>query len=327
MMTQRASEARRSVHKVHEERGIAAQHSQRQRYEAKNLERGLIILSNLAEKLANHQFCITLELDPPRGPSADDLIEQAKSLEERLDAINIADCPMAKLRMSPIAVARILQEKTSMDAIFHLTCRDRNLLGLQAELLGAAGLGVKHILALTGDSPQQGDHPTATGVFDTDGIGLIKIVNQFNQGLDFNGNPLNSPTHFSIGTTANPTAADLEGELEKLQKKVAAGAHFVQTQPIFEAEKALTFLDKTRDLPIRIIFGILPLRSASMADYLHEKVPGIEVPDQVRKRMHQEGRAGGIAIARELVRELRKSTAGVHLMPLNHLDVIPAILD
>ena len=284
-------------------------------------------MSVLAEKLIAKQFCVTLELDPPHGPSADELIDQAKSLENWLDAVNIADCPMANLRMSPIAVARLLQERTSLEAIFHLTCRDRNLLGLQAELLGAAGLGIRHLLTLTGDTPDQGDHPEATGVFDADGIGLIKIAKALNNGTDINGNLLNQATQFQIGTTANPCAADLSDEIAKLRRKVEAGAHFVQTQPIFEVERALDFLELTKDLPIQIIFGVLPLRSASMADYLHEKVPGIEVPEKVRQRMHQEGREGGIAMAKDLVKELRSFAAGAHLMPLNHLDIIPKILD
>ena len=271
-------------------------------------------------------FSITLELDPPRGPSADKIINQAKELEDLIHGVNVADCPMAKLRMSPIAVARLLQEKTTLQAIFHLTCRDRNLLGLQAELLGAAGLGVRHLLALTGDTPDMGDHPDATGVFDVDGIGLIKLAHQLNQGFALDGNPLNEPTHFSIGTTANPASPDLPAEIEKLEKKVAAGATFVQTQPIFESKLAYDFLQQTKGLNVPILFGILPLKSATMADYLHEKVPGIEVPEAIRKRMHQEGSEAGVAIARELCSDLREFARGAHLMPLNHLATVKAIL-
>ena len=254
-------------------------------------------------------------------------MSQVKALEHLIDGINIADCPMAKMRMSPIAVARLVQEQTTMQAIFHLTCRDRNLLGLQAELLGAAGLGVKHILTLTGDTPEQGDHPTATGVFDTDGIGLIKIAASLNQGLDYNGKELNGATDFSIGTTANPCSDDLPAEIEKLKRKVDAGAHFVQTQPIFEIEPALRFTEAIKDLPIHIIYGILPLRSAPMADYIHNNVPGIEVPEWVRQRMHQEGPDAGVEMARNLISELKKSAAGVHIMPINHLEIIPKILE
>lgn len=282
---------------------------------------------NFSEKLAQNHFCVTLELDPPRGPSAHSLIEQAHSLQSHIDAINIADCPMAKLRMSPIAVSRLIQEQTTISAIFHLTCRDRNLLGLQAELLGAAGLGITYLLALTGDHPERGDHPDASAVFDTDGIGLIRIANNLNRGVDYYGNELNHRTHFVIGTTANPSAEDLPLEIEKLNKKVEAGAHFVQTQPIFEAEKAQQFLELTRHLPIQIIFGVLPLRSAAMADYLHEKVPGIVVPEAIRRQMHQEGRPGGVRIAKDLVKELRHFAVGAHLMPLNHLEIIPEVLD
>lgn len=282
---------------------------------------------NFSKKLTQKLFCVTLELDPPRGPSAESLIQKIHSLEPWVDAINIADCPMASLRMSPIAVSRLIQEQTSLSAIFHLTCRDRNLLGLQAELLGAAALGITYLLTLTGDHPERGDHPNASAVFDTDGIGLIRIASNLNRGLDYHGNQLNEKTNFVIGTTANPSAEDLSLEIDKLEQKVEAGAHFVQTQPIFEAEKARIFLERTRHLPIQIIFGILPLRSSKMADYLHEKVPGIFVPESIRRHIHQKGRSGGIEIAKELVKELRDFSAGVHLMPLNHLDIIPEVLD
>lgn len=280
----------------------------------------------LQEKLQSGKFVVTVELDPPKGAVADRMIAQAQQIRNFVDAVNIADCPMANLRMSPIALAHVLQQDVNIETIFHLTCRDRNLIGLQAELLGAGALGVQNILTLTGDTPDRGDHPQSSGVFETDSTGLIQLAATLNQGKDFMGNMLEASTCFFIGSSVNPGAEDLDRELNKLAKKIQAGVHFVQTQPVFDLETAKLFLDKVRDWPIYIIMGVLPLRSYSMACYLHEKVPGITVPDVVLQRMAHGGREQGIAIARELSRQFKTVAHGVHIMPLNDMDTVLKIL-
>ncbi|MDI3256518.1 MAG: methylenetetrahydrofolate reductase, partial [Kyrpidia sp.] len=254
-------------------------------------------------------------------------MEAAKFLRGRVDAVNIADSPMATLRMSPIALAHIVQEDLGLEAIFHLTCRDRNLLGLQSELLGAAALGVRNILTLTGDSPSRGDHPDVKGVFETDSIGLARIAKRLNEGFDLAGNALNGTTQFLIGGVANPGADDLDSEVAKLEAKVEAGVRFVQTQPVFDIDTAERFWERTRHLPVHILFGLLPLKSGRQARYFNEKVPGIRVGEDVVRRVEEGGREAGIALCRELYARLRAFASGAHLFPIGDLRAVYEILD
>lgn len=282
-------------------------------------------MSTLQTKLANGQFTLTVELDPPKSADASKTITEAQLLKDRIDAVNIADCPMANLRMSPIALSHVIQADVGLETIFHLTCRDRNIIGLQAELLGAAALGVHNILALTGDHPQQGDHPQAKAVFETDSTGLIELSAKLNNGRDTMGNELGKGTSFFIGTAVNPGADDLDKELEKLSAKIAAGARFVQTQPVYDLEIAKRFMEKVKDLPIYVLMGVLPLKSHKMALYLHEKVPGITIPQAIMDRMAAGGKAAGLEIAAELVRGTQNIAHGVHIMPLNDIQTVVAL--
>lgn len=284
-------------------------------------------MSTLQTKLANGQFTLTVELDPPKSADASKTIAEAQQLKDRIDAVNIADCPMANLRMSPIALSHVIQADVGLETIFHLTCRDRNIIGLQAELLGAAALGVHNILALTGDHPQQGDHPQAKAVFETDSTGLIELSAKLNNGRDTMGNELDKGTSFFIGTAVNPGADDLDKELEKLSAKIAAGARFVQTQPVYDLEIAKRFMEKVKDLPIYVLMGVLPLKSHKMALYLHEKVPGITIPQVIMDRMAAGGKAAGLEIAAELVRGTKNIAHGVHIMPLNDIQTVVALTD
>lgn len=284
-------------------------------------------MSTLQAKLANGQFTLTVELDPPKSADASKTIAEAQQLKDRIDAVNIADCPMANLRMSPIALSHVIQADVGLETIFHLTCRDRNIIGLQAELLGAAALGVHNILALTGDHPQQGDHPQAKAVFETDSTGLIELSAKLNNGRDTMGNELDKGTSFFIGTAVNPGADDLDKELEKLSAKIAAGARFVQTQPVYDLEIAKRFMEKVKDLPIYVLMGVLPLKSHKMALYLHEKVPGITIPQLIMDRMAAGGKAAGLEIAAELVRGTKNIAHGVHIMPLNDIQTVVALTD
>ncbi len=271
---------------------------------------------SLRERLAKGEFVLTVEMEPPAGSDPSQTLAEIGPLTERFAAVNIADSPMATLRMSPIALAYLIQEKWGLEVIFHLTCRDRNLLGLQAELLGAAALGVQNILALTGDPPENGDHPSATGVFDVDSVGLIAMADSLNRGVALSQKELAAPTDFFIGTVANPTAPDLAAEVARLERKAKAGAGFVQTQPIFSPEQFERFQAATAHLQLPILYGILPLKNFRSAKYLAEKVPGINIPAEVLERVKSGNSEEGVLIAREILAYLRTRAAGAHIFPM-----------
>lgn len=281
----------------------------------------------LQQKHQQGHFTITVELDPPKSASAQKTFAEASRLYGKVDAINIADCPMAKMRMSPIALSHLLSHNEHIETIFHLTCRDRNLIGLQSELLGAAALEVNNILTLTGDQPSRGDHPHAKPVFETDSMGLLTIAKTLNSGFDMAGNELEQPTKFYIGTAANPGADDLNIEFEKLKAKKEAGAQFVQTQPIYDLNKAKKFIDKVSSLNLPIMLGLIPLKSFKMATYLHDKVPGINLTSDILQRMEKGGKEAGLEIAIETLQEIKKIAHGVHIMPLNDIDTVLYLID
>lgn len=233
---------------------------------------------------------------------------------------------MANMRMSPISVAHILQREVGLDAIFHLTCRDRNLIGLQSELLGAAALGVQNILVLTGDDPKRGDHPTARGIFEVDSVGLVHIANTLNQGFDLSGNPLNQAPDFYIGVAANPCADDLEREAEKVRAKITTGAHFIQTQPVYELESLQRFLEQLAQPHIPVIAGILPLKSYRMACHIAENIPGIHIPPHLLRAMESGGRATGMRVAQQLLADLPACAQGAHIMPVGDAGIVTELL-
>ena len=285
------------------------------------------MVTSLREKHQAGQFTITVELDPPKSASVNKTFKEAAQLLDKVDAINIADCPMAKLRMSPIALAHLIKFRAQIDTIFHLSCRDRNILGLQAELLGAAALGVNNILTLTGDEPSRGDHPDAKPVFEVDSIGLLKIANTLNNGFDLAGNPLDESTNFYIGTTGNPGADDLDAEKAKIIRKIEAGASFIQTQPIYDLEKAKRFVDMVEPLGLPVMLGLIPLKSFKMATYLHTKVPGISLTDDILNRMEKGGKEAGLEIALETLLAIKQIAHGVHIMPLNDIQTVLYLID
>ena len=285
------------------------------------------MVTSLHEKHQAGQSTITVELDPPKSASVNKTFKEAAQLLDKVDAINIADCPMAKLRMSPIALAHLIKFRAQIDTIFHLTCRDRNILGLQAELLGAAALGVNNILTLTGDEPSRGDHPDAKPVFEVDSIGLLKIANTLNNGFDLAGNPLDESTNFYIGTTGNPGADDLDAEKAKIIRKIEAGANFIQTQPIYDLEKAKRFVDMVEPLGLPVMLGLIPLKSFKMATYLHTKVPGISLTDDILNRMEKGGKEAGLEIALETLLAIKQIAHGVHIMPLNDIQTVLYLID
>lgn len=273
--------------------------------------------SALREKLGRY-FVFTVEINPPKGTDLERVKEGVRLLQEAgVDAVNISDSPMARVRISPIALAHILKEELGVESIVHFTCRDRNLISLQSELLGAFALGVQNILALTGDPPSVGDHPFARPVFEVNSEGLVLILSRLNSGFDFAGNPLGQATNFTIGVALNLNAPDMEKEIERLKRKIDNGAHFILTQPIYEAETLERFLERFRDPLPPILGGILPLRSFRHAEFLHHEVPGIVIPEHLRARMAKarDPKEEGIAIACEVARRIKPLVAGIYIMP------------
>jgi len=284
-------------------------------------------IHGLKEKLTLGKFVTTVELEPPKGANPMPVLEKAAFLKGYVDGVNIADSPMATLRMSPIALAHIIQQDMGVEAIFHLTCRDRNVIGLQSELLGAAALGVRNILTLTGDQPKRGDHPDAKGIYEVDSIGLAHLAKQLNEGVDATGHWLNSPTQFFIGAAANPGADDVEIEVSKLRRKVENGVHFVQTQPVFKLSQVERYLELTKDLPIHIIFGVLPLKSGKMARYLDQKVPGIHISEEIITKVEQGGREAGVEVGQQLIEAMKPMIQGIHIYPIGDLTMVSDLLN
>jgi homocysteine S-methyltransferase len=262
-----------------------------------------------------------VEIDPPKGLNPAKAIEGAHMLKEAgVDAINVADSPMARVRMSAMTLCYLIQQQVGIETILHYTTRDRSLMGLQSELLGAHAAGVRNILALTGDPPSLGDYAGSTPVYDVDSIGLVRVITRMNEGVDSAGASIGRPANFTIACAVDPTKPDLEDEARRLREKIAGGAHFVMTQPIFATEVWTRFLEiyGADRLPIPVMIGILPLQSSKHAEFLHNEVPGITLTDDARERMRKAGKDGrqeGILMAQELLSELHPYAEGVYLMP------------
>ncbi len=289
---------------------------------------------SFAEKIGK-QFVVTVEVDPPRGADYSRALDGAAQLRDvGVDAVNVADNPLARVRMSSVALAHIIHEELGLEPILHFTCRDRNLLGLQSELIGAAALGIGVVLALTGDPSEVGDYPKAKSVFDLDSTGLVRLVNKLRAGADLAGKAIGDPFAMKVGVALNPGKAELEREYERLREKVAAGADFAMTQPFYDAGIWFRFLERFGEPPVPVLLGILPFKNFRHAQFLHYEVPGIEVPPAALARMEAAAARGkeaehaeGIAIARELVAEVRASCQGIYIMPpFGRFDMVADIL-
>ena len=274
--------------------------------------------SGFAQKLGK-QFQISVELDPPKGTNPAKILEGARLCKLRgADSVNIGDSPMAHVRMSAVAIAALVEREIGIDTILHFTCRDRNLMGIQSDLIGAHALGIRNVLAITGDPPSVGDYPHATGVYDVDAIGLTRVLSGLNAGKDFAGSSIGRPTNFAIGVALNPVADDWTTELERFRRKIDAGAQFAFTQPLFRLQSLERCLDAIAAFRIPVFLGLLPLMSFRHAWFLHNEVPGIVVPDEDLQRMKQAGDQGadvGIDICRSLLEKARSLVDGVYLMP------------
>ena len=266
----------------------------------------------LAEKLGK-SFVITTELGPVKGALYHESLEKAQEYLP-LDAINIHDCPMSNLRINAISMASLVQQKLNAEAIPHFTCRDRSLLGTQADLLGAHALGIRYILVTTGDPPKHGPYPSKP-VYDYNSFELIKLIKKMNNGFDHNDKDFGGNTNFTIACTAMPSAKNLDQEFSKMEKKIEAGADFFQTQVVYDANQAITFSKVARRLGKPALIGIMPLKSPKMAKYMKENVEGIDVPDDIIRSMEEDG-ASGIDIACNLVGDIYKHVDGVHIMAM-----------
>jgi len=278
-------------------------------------------MTRLQEKLAAGEFVVSVNLDPPKGLNPSKILEGATMMQEAgADCINIADSPMARIRMSCMGLARLIQDHLGMETIIHFTSRDRNLMAIQSELLGAHALGIRNILGLTGDPLRVADYPNTTGVWDVDSVGLIRVIRGMNEGHDSTGSSIGAQASFHIGAALNlnMTEEQTEKEIEKYRHKIDAGAQFIMTQPIYEIAPLLRFLERAGKPPIPVLLGCIPLHSSRHAEYLHNEVPGITIPEAVRDRMRAAGERGheeGLLMAQELLAQARSMVQGVYLMP------------
>ena len=292
--------------------------------------------SRLKRKLADpEEFVVTAEAEPPKGVDVSAALEGARLFKSfGVDGVNVTDNPMARLRMSSIAVAALIQKDTGLEAVVQITTRDRNVLGLQSDLLGAAGLGLKAILCLGGDPLKIGDYPQAKQVSEVDVLGLLRIARGLNGGADLAGNAIGAPTSFAIACAANPAASDLEVEFSKLRAKIEAGATFAQTQPVYDVAALESFLSREEARAIPLLIGLIPLRSLKQTLFFANEVPGIVVPEAIQDRMRRANEKGpeaekaeGLAIARELATAICGLARGLHIMPMGKYGLVGEILE
>ncbi len=272
--------------------------------------------SEWGRKLVTGKKVTTIEITPPRGVNTKTIVEKARLCSGHgIDAINIPDGPRASLLLSPLVTAMQIQQQAEIETILHVCCRDRNLIGMQSDMLGASAIGVHNTLIVTGDPPKSGDYPEATGVFDLDSIAFAAAVNNLNKGIDIGGSNFAPPTRLTIGVGANPVAADLEREIDRFKQKVKAGAEFAITQPVFDIQMLFDFLEAIKDYRIPTIAGIWPFTSYKNAEFMANEVPGVVVPENLLKRMSKaktkkESKASGVTIAREMIEQIKDSVEG-----------------
>jgi homocysteine S-methyltransferase len=274
--------------------------------------------SRLGAKLAEGRFVILVEILPPRGPDASREIEGARLCAARgIDCINVPDGPRASARMSAQVTCQLIQQHAGIEAVLHFACRDRNILGIQSELLGAQAVGIRNLICITGDPPRMGAYPAATAVFDVDSIGLVNIVSNLNRGLDIGGNPFGAQTSLLIGVGVNPGALNFEEEMRRFAWKVEAGAEYAVTQPVFDLTLLERLLKRIENYRIPVIAGIWPLASYRNAEFMVNELR-VPVPDSFMHRMRRAGtaeqaRREGVLIAREMIREIRGMVQGVQI--------------
>jgi homocysteine S-methyltransferase len=289
--------------------------------------------SRLGAKLVAGQEVTMIEMTPPRGVDMTAILKKARRCADAgIDAINIPDGPRASSRLSPMVTAVRIQQEAGIEAVLHFCCRDRNLIGMQSDILGASAIGLHNMLVVTGDPPKLGDYPDATGVFDMDSIALAGVIGNLNRGLDIGGNRIDPPISLVVGVGANPVAADLDREIERFRQKVNAGAEFAVTQPVFDPDSLVRFLDAIEGFRIPLVAGIWPFTSYKNAEFMANEVPGVVVPQALLERMSkattkEQGLALGVEIARELVTTIREHVAGFAVSaPFGNVETALAVL-
>lgn len=282
------------------------------------------------EKIKSGKFVVTSEIGPPKGTDIKEALEDAELIKDKVDAINVTDLQSSVMRIGSLAICRLLKEK-GIEPILQVTCRDRNRLALQSDLLSASVLGIENVLLLTGDHTTLGDHPDAKPVFDLDSVQLIQVAKILQEGKDMKGNELKGSPKFFMGAVVNPGADPLEPEIIKMEKKIEAGAQFFQTQAVYDIDLFKKFLESAKHLKTTILAGIVLLKSAGMAKYMNENVAGVYVPDnlieEIKSVAKEDRKKKSVEIAARLIKELKPLCSGIHLMPLGWDKLVPQILD
>jgi methylenetetrahydrofolate reductase (NADPH) len=280
-----------------------------------------------AEMIQAGKFVVTAELNPPKGTDLQPLLASAEQLRDVVQAFNLTDSHSSRLSMTPVAAARLLVER-GIEPIVQVTCRDRNRLALQADLLAASALGIRNIVCMTGDPPGAGDHPDTKAVFDLEVTGLLRAIQTLQSGKDLAGHPLNGAPAFYVGAVVNPGAPDLQRELRRMEEKVALGARFFQTQAIYDAAAFAQFMQAVRQYRVAILASLIVLRSGNMARRLHGSLPGLSIPQAVIDELDRASNPvqQGLDIASRLIRDLQGMCEGVHLITIGQERHIPQIL-
>ncbi|MBT3784769.1 5,10-methylenetetrahydrofolate reductase [bacterium] len=282
---------------------------------------------NFHRQIEERQFTITVEIDPPKGPGFKKFLSRLEPLIPLVDALNIAHCPVAQLRMDPLAFAQVLRREFDVEVILHLTMRDLSLLGLQSYLLGASALGYHNILAMTGDSAKHSDVEGTRGVFQGNSLELIKIVRKLNAAQSSSGRRLNKKTAFLVGATCNPSAMNLTNEVKRIHKKFDAGARFFQTQPLFLKKNIEVFYEYANGLPAPVLMGSMLLKSYDSALWLNAKVPGLFVPAEVLERLKTRNtQEEAIQISLDFWHSSHQHLDGIHLFPMNNYEALGELL-
>ncbi len=283
---------------------------------------------NIAELAKKGKFVVTAEIGPPKGVDIEEMLADAELMRGKVDAINVTDQQSSVMRLGSLATCRLLKER-GLEPVFQMTCRDRNRIALQSDLLSAHVLGIENVLCLTGDFVALGDHPQAKGVFDLDSVSLLQAARQLEEGKDMAGNDLRGSPRFCLGAVVTPGADPLEPQLIKMEKKVKVGAQFFQTQAVYEPEKFEEFMKAVSHLNVPVMVGIVMLRSAGMARFMNRNVAGVHVPDNLIDEMDKaESKAEkSIEIAARLIKEMKPMCQGVHIMAIGWEKKVPQVLE